>query len=80
MALEVKKQERETPQSLLRRFSKTVRQSGILLRAREGRFRKREKSKQMTKQAALRREMLKKEYLKLAKLGKLESKRRGNRR
>jgi len=37
-----------------------VQQSGILLRAREIRFKHREKSKQMTKRAAIRRETLKK--------------------
>ncbi len=73
MVLEVKREEKETPQSLMRRFSKRVQQSGILIRAREARFKSREKSKQMLKRAALRREVLKKEYEKLAKLGKLES-------
>ena len=70
MALEVKKQERETTQALIRRFTKKVKQSGILLRARKGRFHKRSKSRQMKKRAALRREKLRKEYQKLEKLGK----------
>jgi ribosomal protein S21 len=72
MALEIKKQERETSQALIRRFSKSVQRSGILLRARKTRFRQRQKSRQMKKRAALRREELKKEYEKLRKLGKLE--------
>ncbi len=70
MALEVKKQERETTQALIRRFAKRVKQSGILLRARKGRFRKRSKSRQMKKRAALRREKLRKEYQEIEKLGK----------
>jgi ribosomal protein S21 len=70
MALEIKKQERETTQSLVRRFGRRIQQSGILLRARNGRFRKRPKSRQAQKRAALRREELKKEYKKLKKLGK----------
>jgi len=41
-----------------------------LLRARKTRFRQRQKSRQMKKRAALRREQLKKEYEKLRKLGK----------
>jgi ribosomal protein S21 len=71
MALEIKKQERESPQSLLYRFNKSVQQSGILMRARKIRFREREKSRDMRKRAALRREELKKEYEKIKKLGKI---------
>ena len=70
MALEIKKQEKESSQGLARRFSKRVKLSGILLRARKGRFRDRTKSRQMRKRSALRREELKKEYEKLQKLGK----------
>ncbi len=72
MALEVKKQEREAAQSLVRRFQKRVQQSGLLLRVRRARFRIRKKSEPMKKRAALRREELKKEYEKLSKLGKIE--------
>ncbi len=72
MGIEVKKQERETSQALIYRFSRSVKQSGLLLRARKARFRQRQKSRQMKKRAALRREELKKEYEKLRKLGKLE--------
>jgi len=71
MALEIKKEEKETSQSLIRRFQKRIQQSGILLRARKIRFKEREKSEQMKKRAALRREVLKKEYEKLKKLGKI---------
>ncbi|MCJ7786609.1 30S ribosomal protein S21 [Patescibacteria group bacterium] len=53
MILEVKKQERESSQSLIRRFYRRIQKSGILHRARKNRFRKREKSKQMKKRAAL---------------------------
>jgi ribosomal protein S21 len=71
MALEAKKQERETTQSLIRRFTKRVQRSGILIRARKSRFHQRSKSRQMRKEAALRREKLRKDYEKLKKLGKL---------
>ncbi len=71
MVIEVKKQQRETTQSLIRRFTRKVQQSGILLRARESRFHQRAKSRQMKQRAALRREKLKREYEKLKKLGKL---------
>jgi len=70
MSLEIKKQERETAQSLVRRFSRRMQQSGILLRVRKNRFKKRKKSPQAKKKAALRREELRKEYEKLKKLGK----------
>ena len=69
MALEVRKQDRENTQALIRRFTKKVQQSGVLLRARKSRFHRRSKSRQMKKRAALRRETLKKEYQKLKKLG-----------
>ncbi len=72
MTLEVKKQERETAQNLIRRFTKRVQKSGILLKARKSRFYQRSKSHQMKKKAALRREKLKQEYKKLEKLGKIE--------
>ena len=71
MPLEIFKQERETSQSLVRRFQKRIQQSGLLLQARKIRFRQRRKSEQMKKRAALRREELKKEYEKLKKLGKI---------
>ncbi|MCX6759083.1 MAG: 30S ribosomal protein S21 [Candidatus Nealsonbacteria bacterium] len=69
MSLEVKKQERENSQSLIRRFRKKVQKSGILLRARKIRFRQRSKNKEMRKRTALRKEKLKAEYEKLEKLG-----------
>jgi ribosomal protein S21 len=74
MGIEVKKQERETTQSLIRRFTKRVQKSGVLRRARDSRFHKRSKSRQMKKRAALRREQLRKEYQKLKKLGLMEKK------
>ena len=70
MGLEVKKQERENSQTLVRRFAQRVRKSGILRLARKIRFREKPKSRQMKKRAALRREEMKKEYEKLGKLGR----------
>jgi len=69
MSLEVRKQDRENSQGLIRRFRKNVQKSGILLRARKTRFHQRSKSKKMRKKTALRREKLKAEYEKLEKLG-----------
>ena len=70
MALEVKKQKRESNQGLIYRFARGMRRSGILLRKRRARFRARPKSDQVQKRAALRRVELKKEYEKSRKLGK----------
>jgi len=52
MGIEIKKQERETNQALIYRFSRSVKKSGILLRARKTRFRQRQKSRQMKRRAA----------------------------
>lgn len=71
MALEVKKQNRETSQGLVRRFTRAMQQSGILLHARRTRFKQRVKSEDMKKKAALRREEKRIEYEKLKKMGEL---------
>lgn len=72
MGLEVRKKEKESSQDLIRRFTKRVQQSGVLLQARKNMFKHRIKSDKTKKKAALRREQLKKEYQILKKLGKLE--------
>ncbi len=69
MPLETKRRDRETSQSLMRRFSRSLKRSGILIRARKLRFRQRKKSKQMKKRAALRREEMKKEYERKKRMG-----------
>ena len=71
MPLEVKKQNRENNQSLLRRFSRGMQQSGILLRAKKGRFMQRVKSEDMKKKSALRRLVKRAEYERLKKLGEI---------
>lgn len=71
MVLKVRRQPRETSQSLVHRFSKKVRRSGILLRARKIRFRMKPPSRQTKKKSALRREESRKKYEKLEKLGKM---------
>jgi hypothetical protein len=71
MPLEVKKQNKETSQALVRRFSKKVQQSGILIRARSVRYKDRNRSEEMKKRSALRREQLRKEYEMKEKMGEL---------
>ena len=72
MALEVRRKPKESSQGLIHRFSKGMRESGILFRARKIRFRQRPKSKQAKKASALRKEELRKEYEKLKKSGKIK--------
>ena len=70
MVLEARKKERESSQNLIRRFTKIVRQSGILLETRGRKFHKRAKSHLAKKRSALRKEEVKKEYARLKKLNK----------
>ena len=71
MAIEVRKRNRETTTSLLRRFSRRVQQSGILLEARRNRFHEQTDNKRAKKQSALRREKIKIIREDLIKQGKL---------
>ncbi len=71
MPLEVKKKEKESSQSLIRRFSKGIKKSGLLRRARKTRYHERKKSEQMKKRSALKKEELREKYRKMKKLGKM---------
>lgn len=70
MALEVRRKERESSQTLVHRFTKVVRQSGILLEKRKRQFHKRAKSVLAKKRSALRRVELKAQKIKEFKLSK----------
>lgn len=72
MPVGVKKREKESVQGLLRRFSKRILQSGVLIRARRGRFYISPLTKRQKKLSALRRQKVQKERERLYKLGKLE--------
>ena len=72
MAIEVKKKTGETTRSLLRRFSRRIQQSGVLIRARKSRFLEKDKSKSERKNSALRRVKMIDEKEKLRKMGLLE--------
>lgn len=72
MPIEVRKQDKETTGSLLRRFSRKIQQSGILIKAKRGRFYRKPKSRRQTQASALRREQIRKERKKLIKMGLLE--------
>lgn len=72
MAIEVRKKDRESSTSLLRRFVRRVQQSGVLINARKGRFHAKGKTKRQKKQSALRREELRKLRTKLYKAGQIQ--------
>ncbi|MFA6552841.1 MAG: 30S ribosomal protein S21 [Patescibacteria group bacterium] len=70
--VEVRRKEGESPESLLRRFTKKVQASGVLLRAKRGRFYTSKKTKLEMREDASRRKLIveKKEFLR--KIGKLD--------
>ncbi|HPN96940.1 MAG TPA: hypothetical protein PLK35_04200 [Candidatus Moranbacteria bacterium] len=70
--IEVKKKDRETSESLIRRFSRRVQQSGVLVQARRSRFRKEEKSKRQVREGAMYKAKVKKMVDKLKKMGKFD--------
>jgi ribosomal protein S21 len=70
--VEVKRKPRESVSGMLRRFSRKVQLSGILLQARKSRFQKRKRSRNLRKKDALYRERAKKEREKMEKLGLLK--------
>ena len=70
MVLEVKRKEKESPQNLVYRFTKVVRQSGMLLELRGKQFHKRSKSVLSKKRSALRGVRLKAEKKHQEKLAK----------
>lgn len=80
MGIEVKKKDRETTRSLLRRFSRRIQQSGVLINARKARFLEKEKSKGERRANALRRTKIGKEKEKLRKMGLLEEETRWGKR
>jgi len=70
MVLEVRRKEKENPQNLVHRFTKVVRQSGILLQVRSKQFHKRSKSILAKKRSALRRVDLRAKKIIAEKLAK----------
>lgn len=70
--IEVKKKDNESVGSLMRRFSRKVQQSGLLLQARSCRFQERGKSRTERRKSALRRNEIVAQKERDRKLGKLE--------
>ena len=69
--IEVKKNPNENNQSVLRRFSRRIQESGIIQRVKGNRYNERKESKIKVKKSALRRIVRRKEIEKLRKLGKI---------
>jgi len=70
--INVRKKDKETSESLIRRFSRRVQQSRILRHARKARFQKEEKSKTEKREEALYKIKIRKEIDKLKKMGKFD--------
>jgi len=71
MSLEVKKKEGETGSSLLFRFSKRIRQSGVLTEVRKRQFRRRASNRRQRRVSAVYREGERVKRARLKKLGLL---------
>ena len=69
--VQVRKREGETSGAMLRRFTRRVQQSGVLLESRHRRFYKNSSTKREMRARALRRIKVASERTRLAKLGKL---------
>lgn len=67
--ISVKKRKGESLNSLIYRFNRKIRQSGIVKESRKRRFTTRPVSKTKRRQSALHREEKKREYLRKKKLG-----------
>ncbi len=70
--VEVKRKNGESIESLLRRFTRRIQQSGILLRAKDSQFFQKKKTKRELHENALRRKGIKEKKEYLRKIGKLE--------
>ena len=70
--IEVKRKDRETSESLIRRFGRRIQQSGVLVHARKSRFRTEEKSRRQMREGAMYKEKVRKVVSRLKKMGKFD--------
>ncbi|NTW14180.1 MAG: hypothetical protein HGA31_04075 [Candidatus Moranbacteria bacterium] len=70
--IQVKRKEKETSESMLRRFSRRVHQSGVLKRARKIRFKNDEKSKSERRNEAIYKTKIRKEIDRAKKFGSFD--------
>ena len=69
--IEVKKNQNENNASIVRRFSRRIKESGIIRKVKSSRYNVRKESKLIIKRGALKRIQKRKEIEKLKKLGKI---------
>ncbi|MDP3771998.1 MAG: 30S ribosomal protein S21 [bacterium] len=74
--VEVRRREHETIGAMLRRFTRRVQQSGVLMQVRKKRFYKSAPTRRAIRAGALRRTEVTRERIKLQKLGKLNEEER----
>lgn len=70
--VEVRRKDNESPEAMIRRFTRQWQASGVGVRARKGRFYQKDYTKREKRLRALYRVKKRKEYELLHKLGKLE--------
>jgi ribosomal protein S21 len=71
--VEVRKRERESVESMIRRFTRRIQKSEVLVEARASRFLTKNKSKTKSRQAAIKKVQFLTEKDKLVKMGKVRS-------
>lgn len=72
MGVEVRKRNNENSDSLVRRFSRVVQQSGVLLQAKKVRYYQRKKTQRQERAAAKRKAVLTAERERAIKLGEID--------
>ncbi len=74
MVVVVKRKDGESVERLLRRFTRRVQQSGVLIRAKDGRFYTRPKNRSQKRKDAIRRTQRREKYQYMVKIGKIDEK------
>jgi ribosomal protein S21 len=74
--VQVQRKQNETVPAMIRRFTRRIQQSGVLIEARKLKFYKGKLTKRVVRDRALRRIVASKERMRLDKLGKLEEPKR----
>lgn len=70
--LEVQKRDNENSEGLIRRFTRVVQQSGVLLQAKKVRYHEKKQSKMKVREAAQRRSELQTERDRAIKMGEID--------
>lgn len=78
--IEVKRRKGESAEGFLRRFSRKVQQSGVIIEVKKRKFYTKTKSRNLVRKSALRRQEKRKEYTYLEKMGLLPETRTKTRR